>query len=109
MTPAAQKLDAHLAQAINTPKTESRMNKFQTIADGMAKRRKAWDERADKLLVAMAALDAPAEEAFKSHEGKLAEAEAGFRDMQASIRDLAGGNNPPVDSTVSVGSSTDKA
>jgi len=84
------------------------MNKFQTIADGMSRRRKAWDERADKLLAAMAALDGPAEQAFTAHESKLAEAEEGFKEMQESVRDLAGGNNPPKGSTVSVGSSADK-
>jgi hypothetical protein len=71
-----------------------RMNKFQVIADGMATRRKAWDQRADALLTRMAALDPVAELAFAGHEAKLAEAEAGFREMESAVRDLAGGNGP---------------
>lgn len=69
-------------------------NKFQFIASGMAQRRKAWDERCDKIIAGMAALDPVADRTFKGHEDKLNEAEIGFKVMQDSIRDLAGGNGP---------------
>lgn len=93
--PSAVRLDQHLERATTEQPKKKRMNKFQEIAEGMARRRKEWDARADRLIAGMTKLDSDAENAFSAHEGKLAEAEAGFKDMQDAIRDLTGANGPP--------------
>lgn len=90
-----------IAKAVHDAKGSSVENKFQFIAQGMATRRKAWDERADKIIAGMAALDPVAEGAFLAHEEKILEAETGFKSMQDAVRDLTGGNGGPPPSGAS--------
>ena len=70
-------------------------SKFSELAERMQKVRKGWDQRADNIMEGMSALEARGNAVFDKHDGALAQAEKGFAEMEAAVRDLEGSNNPP--------------
>jgi septation ring formation regulator EzrA len=92
----SKELDQFLDQAIKaTGKVPMAETKFSELAARVARTRKAWDERADKLGKRLDELDPKAEAAFAKHESDLDAAETGIKSMEDAVRDLVGGNNPP--------------
>jgi hypothetical protein len=70
------------------------MNKFAELAARSAALRKSLDERADKIAKRLDAIPDAAESAFGKHEQMLDQTENGIRELEDSLRDLAGHNGP---------------
>ncbi len=91
----SQLLDLHLTRTINRYGADLMSSKLSIAAAKMREKRKAWDDRAQKLIENMDKLDARAGAAFDAHETALSSAEVGFKEMEDAVRDLEGANHPP--------------
>lgn len=77
--------------------TTTKMSKLSELAQRIAKTHKAIDERADQLAKRMDGFEPVADGVFAKHNAMLDEAESGFKELEDSIRDLAGANGPLPD------------
>lgn len=74
-----------------------KMSKLSELAQRIAKTHKSIEDRADRLGKRMDAFEPIADQVFDKHEAALDQAEAGFKELEDSIRDLAGANGPLPD------------
>lgn len=74
-----------------------KMSKLSELAARIAKTHKLVDDRADQLAKRLDGFEPVANGVFDKHNAMLDQAEAGFKELEDSIRDLAGANSPLSD------------
>jgi hypothetical protein len=73
---------------------ETKLSKLSELAQRIAKTHKSIEEKADKLSQRMDSLVPLADSTFDKHNAMLDQCESGFKELEDSIRDLAGANGP---------------
>lgn len=77
---------------------ERQMNKFEELAQRVARTQRALDERADKLAARLDSFDAKADATFSKHEGAMDAAEGGIDKLEESLSGMIGHNGAPNES-----------
>lgn len=100
-------LDLHLSRSIGKFEGGTMSGKLKELAERMRETRRQWDDQADQLLAGMDKLEARGRAAFEGHAAALSAAEAGFKEMEAAVRELEGSNSQGNEQEGSGGSGAD--
>lgn len=88
-------LHVFLDEAITELKPRTGMSKISELAAKISAAQKQRDGRVDQLMTRQAALSDKSDAVLAQHESKLAATEQEIQELEASLQDLPGHNNPP--------------